>query len=110
MRPSRGMGAIKTSKIPGAMPDKMPAGKVKKRRDNTDFTQYKKGGVVKSMDKLSKQELDSKRIGKKEGGPVGLYANINARKKKGISRSKSKSTISPDAYANMKAGFPKGKK
>lgn len=40
----------------------------------------------------------------------GLYANINARKKKGISRPKSKSTISPDAYANMKAGFPKKKK
>ena len=86
MRPSRGMGAIKESKIPGAMPDKMPAGKVKKRRDNTDFTQFK------------------------EGGPVGLYANMNARKKKGISRSKSKSTITPKAYANMKAGFPKGKK
>jgi hypothetical protein len=46
----------------------------------------------------------------KKGGPVGLYANINARKAKGISRSKSKSTIDPKAYANMKAGFPKGKK
>jgi len=78
MRPSRGMGAI--------MPDKMPKGKKKARRDSTDFTQYK------------------------EGGPVGLYANINARKKQGISRPKSKSTISPKAYANMKAGFPKGKK
>ena len=40
----------------------------------------------------------------------GLYANINARKKKGISRPKSKSTISPKAYANMQAGFPKKKK
>ncbi len=37
----------------------------------------------------------------------GLYANINARKKKGISRSKNKSTISPKAYANMKKGFKK---
>ena len=86
MRSSRGMGAIMKSKIPGAMPDKMPKGKIKKRRDNTDFTQYK------------------------EGGPVGLYANINARKKAGTSRPKSKSTITPEAYANMKAGFPKGKK
>jgi len=42
--------------------------------------------------------------------PKGLYANINARKKKGISRSKKKSTITPEAYANMKAGFPKKKK
>ena len=40
----------------------------------------------------------------------GLYANINKRKKKGISRSKKNSTISKDAYANMKAGFPKKKK
>ena len=39
----------------------------------------------------------------------GLYANINARKKKGTSRSKSKSTISDKAYSNMKAGFPKKK-
>lgn len=87
MRSSRGMGDIMKSKIPGAMPSKMPTGKIKKRRDNTDFTQYKKGGEVK-----------------------GLYDNINARKKKGTSRPKSKSTITPDAYANMKAGFPKGKK
>ena len=40
----------------------------------------------------------------------GLYANINARRKKGISRPKSKSTITKEAYANMKAGFPKKKK
>ena len=33
----------------------------------------------------------------------GLYANINARKKAGTSRPKSKSTISSKAYANMKA-------
>jgi hypothetical protein len=39
-------------------PSKMPKGKRKARRDNTDFTQYA------------------------EGGPVGLYANINAKKKR----------------------------
>ena len=37
----------------------------------------------------------------------GLYANINRRKKLGISRSKKKSTISAKAYANMMRGFPK---
>ena len=37
----------------------------------------------------------------------GLYANINARKKKGTSRTKKKSTISKKAYANMKKGFKK---
>lgn len=40
----------------------------------------------------------------------GLYYNINKRKKAGTSRSKKDSTISPQAYANMQAGFPKKKK
>ena len=40
MRPSRGMGAI--------MPSKMGKPKRKARRDDTDFTQYKEGGVTKS--------------------------------------------------------------
>ena len=40
MRASRGMVAID--------PSKMPTGKRKKRRDNTDFTQYAEGGEVKS--------------------------------------------------------------
>jgi len=68
-------------------PSKMPKAKKVIRKDNpNDVEVYKKGG------------------------PVGLYANMNARKKQGTSRSKSKSTITPKAYANMKAGFPKGKK
>jgi hypothetical protein len=54
---------------------------------------------------FSKQMATSKK--KKRPG---LWANINARKKKGISRPKSKSTISAKAYSNMKAGFPKKKK
>tara|TARA_A100001011_G_C14150701_1_gene773870 strand:+ start:20 stop:157 length:138 start_codon:yes stop_codon:yes gene_type:complete len=41
---------------------------------------------------------------------MSLYRNINARKKAGTSRPKSKSTISPKAYANMKKGFPKKNK
>lgn len=39
----------------------------------------------------------------------GLYANINRRRKLGISRKKSESTVSPKAYANMKRGFKKDK-
>ena len=39
MRASRGMGCIN--------PSKMPSGKTKARRDDTDFTQYKEGGVSK---------------------------------------------------------------
>jgi len=38
MMPSRGMGAIRASKMPG--------GEKKSRRDNTDFTQFKDGGKV----------------------------------------------------------------
>ena len=37
----------------------------------------------------------------------GLYANMNRRKKLGISRPKSKSTISSKAYRFMKMGFKK---
>ena len=44
------MGAI--------LPSKMPRGKRKARRDDTNFTEYA------------------------GGGPVGLYANINAKKKR----------------------------
>ena len=50
-----------------------------------------------------------KKIGLKDGGRPGLWANINRRKRLGISRPKSQSTISKKAYANMKAGFPKKK-
>ena len=39
MRPSRGMGDI--------APSKMPSGKKKARRDDTDFEQFAKGGAVK---------------------------------------------------------------
>ena len=41
MMPSRGMGAIN--------PSKMPKGVRKKRRDNTDFTEYAKGGKVSKV-------------------------------------------------------------
>lgn len=46
MLPSRGMGAISSRK--------MPKGISKKRRDDTDFTEYSKGGAVEV--KKSKQK------------------------------------------------------
>ncbi len=46
MRTSRGMGAIN--------PSKMPKGKVKKRRDNTDFTEYAEGGRVNEAGNYTK--------------------------------------------------------
>ena len=50
---------MRSSRGMGAIsPSKMPKGVKKARRDDTDFTQYA------------------------EGGEVGLYANINAKKKR----------------------------
>ena len=64
---SRGMGDI--------MPSKMPRGVKKARRDDTDFTQYAKGG------------------------PVGLYANINAKRKRGEKMRKPGDKGAPTAQA-----------
>jgi hypothetical protein len=49
MKASRGMGAV--------MPSKMPKGVKKKRRDNTDFTQYKEGGTVNAAGNYTKPEM-----------------------------------------------------
>ena len=49
MRPSRGMGAIS--------PSKMPSGKKKARRDDTDFTEFKEGGKVNAAGNYTKPSL-----------------------------------------------------
>jgi len=46
---SRGMGAIS--------PSKMPKGKKEARRDDTDFTQYAKGGTVNAAGNYTKPSL-----------------------------------------------------
>ena len=46
MMPSRGMGDIDPSKMPGA--------KKKKRRDDTDFMQYAEGGKVNAAGNYTK--------------------------------------------------------
>jgi hypothetical protein len=48
MRPSRGMGAIS--------PSKMPGGKRKARRDDIDFTQYAEGGKVGLYENIHKKK------------------------------------------------------
>jgi len=52
MIPSRGMGAI--------APSKMPKGVKKARRDDTDFTEYKKGGTVNAAGNYTKPSLRKK--------------------------------------------------
>ena len=49
MMASRGMGDIN--------PSKMPTGKRKARRDDTDFTQYKEGGKVNAAGNYTKPGL-----------------------------------------------------
>jgi len=49
MMASRGMGAIRASK--------MPKGTEKARRDDTDFTQYKEGGKVNAAGNYTKPSL-----------------------------------------------------
>jgi hypothetical protein len=61
---------------------------------------------------ISRAQLPKEMDGKLRGARKaknGLWANINRRKRLGISRPKSKSTISKGAYSNMKKGFPKKK-
>jgi len=52
MMASRGMGDI--------APSKMPGGKKKARRDDTDFTQYKEGGTVNAAGNYTKPGLRKK--------------------------------------------------
>ena len=52
MMASRGMGDIN--------PSKMPKGKKKARRDDTDFTQYKEGGEVNAAGNYTKPGLRKK--------------------------------------------------
>jgi hypothetical protein len=52
MMASRGMGDMN--------PSKMPKGKRKARRDDTDFTQYKEGGKVNAAGNYTKPSLRKK--------------------------------------------------
>ena len=52
MMASRGMGAMS--------PSKMPKGKRKARRDDTDFTQYAEGGKVNAAGNYTKPGLRKK--------------------------------------------------
>lgn len=58
---------------------KMPKGKRTARRDDTDFTQYAQGGAV------------------------GLYANINAKRKRGAKMRKAGAKGAPTNQAFIKA-------
>jgi hypothetical protein len=84
MMASRGMGAIS--------PSKMPGGKKKARRDDTDFTQYAEGGEVWSKPRpsalgepkkmSSAKKAKAKAMAKSAGRPYpNLVDNMRAAKK-----------------------------
>ena len=67
---------MRASRGMGAIaPSKMPGGVRKARRDDTDFTEFA------------------------EGGKVGLYANINAKRKRGAKMRKPGAKGAPTAQA-----------
>lgn len=85
MMASRGMGDIRTSK--------MPTGVKKARRDDTDFTEYKKGGEVwdksrpkglgKSKPLSPANKAKAKAMAKAAGRPYpNLVDNMRAARKK----------------------------
>lgn len=83
---SRGMGAIKKDKIPGA--------KIKKRRDNTDFLQFAEGGQVWD---------------KKRPAGIGAPKKLSPAKKAGAkAAAKAAGRPYPNLVDNMRAA--KGKK
>jgi hypothetical protein len=82
MLASRGMGAIS--------PSKMPGGKKKARRDNTDFLED--GQMHKRRDNTDFTEYAA-------GGKVGLYANINAKRARGAKMRKPGQKGAPTAQA-----------
>jgi len=81
MRASRGMGAIS--------PSKMPKGKTLPRKDNTDFTQYAKGGEV--WDKPRPKKL---------GAPKALSSSKKAKAK---AMAKAAGRPYPNLVDNMRA-------
>lgn len=75
MRASRGMGDIRASKMPKA--------KTKARRDNTDFTQYAKGGKTWIQDAIKKPGSLRKALKVKSGEKIPASKLASAAKKSG---------------------------
>ena len=109
----RGTGIARVGFAKGSFPDLTGDGKVTRADILKGRGVLKKGGMAQqaaiaiSKKESGKYNKDGMRMKKGGSAKPGLWANINRRKKLGISRPKSKSTISAKAYSNMKKGFPK---
>jgi hypothetical protein len=74
MMASRGMGDI--------APSKMPKGKKKARRDDTDFTQYKEGGKVNAAGNYTKPSLRKKIVSQVKPQPRRVLVQVSGQRVK----------------------------
>jgi len=100
MRASRGMGDIS--------PSKMPKGKIKARRDDTDFTQFKDGGLAKQA--ATAISMKEKGIKPKKMASGGLYENIHKKQARIAAGSGEKMRKPGSKGAPSKADFIKSAK
>jgi hypothetical protein len=100
MRASRGMGDIS--------PSKMPKGKIKPRRDDTDFTQFKEGGLAQQA--AIAISMKEKGIKPKKMASGGLYENIHKKQARIAAGSGEKMRKPGSAGAPSKADFIKSAK
>ena len=100
MRASRGMGDIS--------PSKMPKGFKKARRDDTDFTQFKEGGLAKQAATAIAMKKDGIKPKKMASG--GLYENIHKKQARIAAGSGEKMRKVGSKGAPSKADFIKSAK
>ncbi len=100
MRPSRGMGDIS--------PSKMPNGKKTPRRDNTDFTQFKEGGLAQQA--AIAISMKDKNMKPKKMAAGGLYENIHKKQARIAAGSGEKMRKVGSKGAPTKADFVKSAK
>jgi hypothetical protein len=94
------MGAIE--------PSKMPKGKIKPRRDNTDFTQFKEGGLAQQAATAIAMKKDGIKPKKMASG--GLYENIHKKQARIAAGSGEKMRKPGSKGAPTKADFIKSAK
>jgi hypothetical protein len=100
MRPSRGMGDI--------APSKMPNGKKTPRRDDTDFTQFKEGGLAQQA--AIAISMKDKNMKPKKMAAGGLYENIHKKQARIAAGSGEKMRKVGSKGAPTKADFVKSAK
>jgi signal recognition particle GTPase len=90
------------------MPSKMPGGKKKARRDDTDFTQFKEGGLAQQA--AIAISMKEKNIKPKKMAAGGLYENIHKKQARIAAGSGEKMRKVGSKGAPTKADFIKSAK